>query len=131
MSWAEIAFWGSFGLTFYAYVVYPLAIWTLSRCFNDPAALPEDSLDSSVPLPSVTLVIAAYCEERFIVERLNNALAIDYPAERFEILIGCDGEEDSTGRLARAFDDARIRVLQFPKRRGKASVLNDCIAAAS
>ncbi|MFO1095317.1 MAG: glycosyltransferase [Planctomycetaceae bacterium] len=61
---------------------------------------------------------------------MQNALQTDYPADRLEILIGCDGNEDATGELVQTVQDSRVRLLQFPQRRGKPSVLNDCVAAS-
>src|SRR5690606_33672980 len=72
----------------------------------------------------------AYKEESVILERVQNALAMDYPADKIEILIGCDGNEDATGELVRSIHDSRVRLMQFEVRRGKPSVLNDCVAAA-
>jgi cellulose synthase/poly-beta-1,6-N-acetylglucosamine synthase-like glycosyltransferase len=129
MRFAEIVFWGSLTLTFYAYVAYPALIWVLARLSNrrDHEAGDEQSTDD---LPTVSLVIAAYREEKVILERLQNAVMLDYPADRLEIIVGCDGHEDLTGDLVHSFNDSRVRLIQFPQRRGKASVLNDCIPQA-
>jgi len=85
---------------------------------------------STTGLPFVSLIIAAYQEESIILQRIQNALQMNYPADKIEILIGCDGNEDATGELVKTVPDTRVRLLQFEKRRGKPSVLNDCVAAA-
>lgn len=132
MSVAEIILAGAIGLIVYAYAVYPLAIALLARRRHTRPA--GNSVDAVTRRPEdwpfVSLIIAAYKEEGIILQRLNNALFMDYPADRLEIIIGCDGNEDRTGDLVRTVGDARIRLLQFPARRGKPSVLNDCVAAA-
>jgi len=84
----------------------------------------------SAELPTISLVIAAYREEKVILERLKNASLLDYPSDKLEIIIGVDGNEDLTGDLVRTFNDSAINLIQFPVRRGKASVLNDCIPQA-
>ena len=76
------------------------------------------------------MVIAAYREESVIFDRLTNATQLDYPTDRLEILIGCDGDEDLTGDLVSNFEDSRVRLVQYPQRRGKASVLNDTVPQA-
>lgn len=125
-------FWLSVVLTGYAYAGYPLLVWILSRrrrdagCDGAPGATSNDGQE----WPFVSLVLSAYKEEQFILARLQNAVSIDYPADRLEIVVGCDGNEDCTGSLVEAFGDPRVRLLQFLERRGKASVLNDCISAA-
>ena len=125
MNIAEVVFWGSLGVTAYVYLAYPVIVWLLSRCCRDvsrPRGLAETAGNGEWPF--VSLVIAAYREETVILERLNNALLVDYPADRFEIIVGCDGNEDLTGELVRSVQDSRVRLFEFPERRGKASVLN-------
>jgi cellulose synthase/poly-beta-1,6-N-acetylglucosamine synthase-like glycosyltransferase len=122
----QVIFWSACGLIVYAYAGYPVLLAILARRSRQPVSLPPEPVE----WPSVSLVIAAYQEEAVILERLQNALRMDYPADRLEILIGCDGNEDATADLVRSVDDPRIRLLAFPQRRGKPSVLNDCIASA-
>jgi cellulose synthase/poly-beta-1,6-N-acetylglucosamine synthase-like glycosyltransferase len=134
MSFAEYVFWGSLALTGYVYLAYPVLVWLLSRLFARAVPRIETNhargTDSREKWPKVSLVIAAYREEKVILERLKNAVLLDYPADRFEVIIGCDGAEDLTGELVRTFGDSRVRAIEFSQRRGKASVLNDCIPQA-
>jgi cellulose synthase/poly-beta-1,6-N-acetylglucosamine synthase-like glycosyltransferase len=127
MPLVEITFWVAIALVAYAYAGYPVIIYILSRL---RVPRPRADIATRSDWPQVTLVIAAYREETVIAERVKNALALDYPADRFEIIIGCDGKEDGTGEIVAGFDDPRLRLEQFPKRRGKASVLNDCVPMA-
>lgn len=126
-------FWGAVALVAYAYVGYPLLVWLLSKRHDHSAkqaASAESAASQAQDLPFVSIIIAAYREENVILERLNNLVLLDYPPDKLEILIGCDGNEDLTGELVNAFGDSRIRLLQFEERRGKSSVLNDCVPAA-
>lgn len=131
----ELVLWVSLGTVAYVYLIYPvlvamLACLTSRRSSRDPGTM-EDVFGKAIEhWPIVTLIIAAYREESVILQRLQNALLLDYPADRLEIIVGCDGREDLTGELARTCDDSRITVLEFEQRRGKASVLNDCVATA-
>ena len=47
-------------------------------------------------LPSTTLLIAAFNEEDFIEEKIQNCLAIDYPKDKFQILFITDGSSDGS-----------------------------------
>ena len=122
------ALWGSLALVAYAYVVYPALIHVASRAFGRrsmaPAAVDDD-------LPTASLVLAAFNEEAVIGARLADALAMDYPADRLEILVGSDGSTDGTAEVARSFEGRGVRLLDFPLNRGKASVLNDAVAAST
>lgn len=132
MTIAAIVFWCSITLVVFAYAGYPLLIWIASRRTPDETQSGPDAFESrsARDWPFVSLVIAAYKEESVILPRLQNAIDLDYPADRFEIIVGCDGREDCTGDLVQSFGDSRIRLIQFPQRRGKASVLNDCVPQA-
>ena len=80
--------------------------------------------------PTVSLVVAAHDEAGCIGEKLENSLALDYPADRLEVLIGSDGSTDGTDAVVRGHPDPRVHLSAAP-RAGKTSVLNRCIPAAS
>ncbi len=124
-------FWTSLFLIGFSYFGYPLVIWLLARNKSRQQETEErEPLDTN-SLPKVSIIIAAYREEAVILERLNNLARLDYPTSKLEILIGCDGNEDLTGELVNTYGDDQIRLIQFEQRRGKASVLNDCVPLAS
>ena len=117
-------FWLSAGLVFYAYAGYPVLIWLLSLRAGRPAGGPVvDDAD----LPSVSLLIAAYNEEEVIGGQVRSALALDYPREKFEVVVGSDGSTDGTAAAVRRHADPRVRLLDYTRRRGKASVLNSAV----
>jgi cellulose synthase/poly-beta-1,6-N-acetylglucosamine synthase-like glycosyltransferase len=124
---AEIILWTSLALVAYAYVLYPLLIWGCARVFGRRPAAPDLSDDA---LPHVTLLIAAHNEERWIRQRLDNALAMDYPRERMEVLVGSDGSRDATVAIVGEFAGHGVRVLDFHENRGKATVLNQGVPDA-
>jgi len=76
----------------------------------------------------VAVLISAAEEERVIGARVRNLLAQETRGS-CRIVIGCDGSRDATAERARAAGDSRVHVIEFPARRGKASVLNDLIAS--
>ena len=117
-----IAFWVTAGLVLYAYLGYPILIWALSRAFGRrpvPSAVPD------ADLPAVSILVAAYNEEKEIGDRIVNALKQDYPPGKLEVVIASDGSSDRTAPIAGGFAGRGVRVLDYPARRGKAAVLND------
>jgi cellulose synthase/poly-beta-1,6-N-acetylglucosamine synthase-like glycosyltransferase len=72
-------------------------------------------------------VVVAYNEADRIAARIDNLLAMDYPADRLEVLIASDGSTDETVAQARRSEGARVTVLAFTGRRGKAAVLNTVV----
>ncbi|MGZ5385848.1 MAG: glycosyltransferase family 2 protein [Solirubrobacterales bacterium] len=116
----EVLFWASIGLIVYAHVGYPLLLAAVSRLFGrDPEPPPE-----GFELPRVTLIVAAYDEGDVIEAKVANALALDYPRARLEVVVASDGSKDRTAALARAA--GADRVLEFP-RGGKVAALNAAV----
>ncbi|MDX6606764.1 MAG: hypothetical protein QOD14_1304 [Solirubrobacterales bacterium] len=116
----EIVFWVAAGLIVYAHLGYPLLLAALVAIFGEP----RDAADQEGELPRVTLIIPAYDEEQVIERKIANARALDYPADRLEIVVASDGSSDRTAELARSAgaDD----VLELP-RGGKVAALNQAV----
>ena len=105
----------------YTYIVYPVLIWLASRLFGRESSPPETT---PAELPAVSLLIAAYNEEDVLEERLQNAMALDYPRDRLEIVVGSDGSEDGTNAIVRRYASQGVVLFDYPQRRGKSAVLN-------
>jgi cellulose synthase/poly-beta-1,6-N-acetylglucosamine synthase-like glycosyltransferase len=118
-------FWSCALLVGYAYLGYPVAVWCLARLFGRKRA--DRPIDTE-RLPSVSLLIAAYNEEAEIEQRIQNALAMDYPADRLEIVIASDGSSDATPSIVRRYAERGVRLLDYHQRRGKAAVLNSAFS---
>src|SRR3954471_17935488 len=118
------AMWGSLALIAWTHAGYPLA------------AAAAASLAGYRPrrddrfLPSVALVIAAHDEERVIAERLDNALALDYPPDRLEGGGSLDGAPDATRRIAESYAPRGVTVIDNP-RGGKVAAQNAAVRATS
>ncbi len=119
-----LVFLGSFLLLGYVYVGYPGVTWLLARL------RPRHRVTANIQ-PTVTIVIVAHNEDDRIDRRIENLLALDYPRELVEILIGSDGSTDATVHRASRYADSGVKVYAFAERRGKAAVLNDLAARAS
>ena len=50
-------------------------------------------------LPRVTLIVPAYDEQAVIERRVANALELDYPRERLQLIVASDGSSDRTAEL--------------------------------
>lgn len=89
----QILVWISIGVVVYAYALYPFILWGAAK-FSAKQNHPRHDLANDGEWPFVSLIIAAYKEDKVIVQRMTNALGMNYPADRYEILVGCDGNED-------------------------------------
>lgn len=106
-------------LFIHPFVLYPLALRLVpARKRRQPAPIEK---------PTVALVICALNEEKVIRQKLENSVALDYPADRLTICLVNDGSTDRTSAIAHEFDD-RVAVIDRDKRRGKVANLNEVVA---
>jgi cellulose synthase/poly-beta-1,6-N-acetylglucosamine synthase-like glycosyltransferase len=106
----EAVFWAAVGLILYTHAGYPLLLWLLARLER------TRSTGGAAPgrTPPLSLIVAARNEERLIADKVANALALDYPRERLQVVVASDGSTDATAERARAAGaDA---VLELPHR---------------
>jgi glycosyl transferase family 2 len=108
---AKLAFWGSAGALVYAQGGYPLLLAGIARLRGPGATEPPRPAPEPAE-PVVSLVIAAHREAEVIEGKVQNALALDWPRERLEVIVACDGSPDDTA--ARARGAGADRVLELP-----------------
>lgn len=120
---AAIVFWVSAGGIFYAYAGYPVLL-EMARRFR-PRKVRKGLYE-----PMVSVLIAAFNEEKYIGRKIQNLLEQDYPADNLEILIGSDGAQDGTDSIVSGIDNPRIRFFRYVTNRGKPNVLNSLMHEA-
>ncbi|MFN3649706.1 MAG: glycosyltransferase family 2 protein [Armatimonadota bacterium] len=120
-------FWSCWGAIFYTYFLFPVLLALLARIRGAAPPAPAGLLRDE-ELPRVALVVAAFNERATMAAKIANSLAIDYPSDRLEVLVGSDGSNDGTDEILRRVQDPRVRAFLFDERRGKISVLNDLAA---
>jgi cellulose synthase/poly-beta-1,6-N-acetylglucosamine synthase-like glycosyltransferase len=129
---AATAFWGSTILILFADAGYPALLAGLDRyrARREPPVKPvvaPTGGDTGEPLPPVSVIVAAYAEERGIGQRVQNLRELDYPADRLEVIVASDGSADDT--VARARAAGADLVLDLP-RGGKVRTQNAAVRRA-
>jgi cellulose synthase/poly-beta-1,6-N-acetylglucosamine synthase-like glycosyltransferase len=89
----------------------------LKRLFSKPAAIFHN-----VPLQRVTLIVAAYNEERIIAKKIQNTFQLDYPEELLDVIFITDGSTDGTATIVAQYP--KIIHLHEPERKGKLAAMN-------
>src|SRR5258706_11332586 len=105
----------SLAVVLYTYVGYPVATLLLSRWFGRPIHLADIT-------PKVSVIIAAYNEERDIARKIENTLALDYPKDRLEIVVASDCSGDRTDEIAKGYSG--VVLFRLPERLGKSVAQN-------
>jgi cellulose synthase/poly-beta-1,6-N-acetylglucosamine synthase-like glycosyltransferase len=119
-----LAFWTSLALIVYTHLGYPLVLRALVGLRRRPTLTPGTWEDP----PRVSLIVAAFDEQEVIAAKVANALGLDYPRERLELIVASDGSADATAERARAV--GADLVLELP-RGGKVAAQNAAAARAS
>ncbi len=128
-----IVFWVSAGLLIYTQAGYGALLAVLARLRRPRGAgsgaapelpsgaragaaaeLPRGAgADAAPELPSVSVIVAAYAEQDVIADRVANLRALEYPADRLEVIVSCDGSPDATAPRARGA--GADLVLELPR----------------
>jgi cellulose synthase/poly-beta-1,6-N-acetylglucosamine synthase-like glycosyltransferase len=114
---AKVLFWSSLGALAWTQAGYPLAAAALARLRARPVRKQDVT-------PSVSVIVAAHNEEDVIERRLENLLALDYPAEQLELVVASDASTDRTDELVEA--EPRVRLIRCP-RGGKVAAQNQAV----
>jgi hypothetical protein len=110
---AAAVFWLSAALLAWAQALYGPFLALLRRFA--PAAQAE--APAGAAHPHVSLIVAAYREEAVIEAKVRNALALDWPRERLELIVAVDGGADpaADGTAERARAAGADQVLELPR----------------
>ena len=116
----QYLFWISIIIVFYTYIGYGILLYLLVKIKEK--LHPEQPLTLPETLPDVTLLIAAYNEEKIIKSKMDNCATLDYPKDKLHVIWVTDGSTDSTNMLLTTYPN--ITVLFSPERKGKTAALN-------
>src|SRR5687767_3944219 len=120
---AEVVFWLSAAALFYTYAGYPMLLALVSTL--RPRRVKRADCE-----PTVSVIIAAYNEERDLAAKLENTLALDYPSRLIEIIVTSDCSSDRTDDIVRSFASRGVRLHRQPMRLGKTAAQNAAVEIA-
>lgn len=120
-------FWLCIGAITYNYAVYPALLYVWGFFSRDSASKKVSTGHAGISdfLPRIAILVSALNEELVIEERVNNLLAIKYPPQLVEILLGLDAPTDATPEILKRMASDRVQVFHFTMRRGKLGVISD------
>ena len=119
-----VAFWASVFLVAHTYLIYPILLYLLTVGRRAPRYSPPGDG------PEVSIIIAAYNEESVLRAKLENTLALDYPAEKLDVVVVSDASTDGTDRIASDFAGRGVRLHRMPERSGKTAAQNAAVELA-
>lgn len=116
-----ILFWLSVAALVHSYIIYP---WLLKRWSSGKTLPPLHCPDNDLPVVSV--LMAAYNEEKVIRRKLESIFQSDYPIEKLELVVGSDGSTDATNAIIEEFIHRGLPITfrDFGGRTGKSGIIN-------
>src|SRR5262245_36749660 len=121
---AEVVFVVAMAIIAFTYAGYPALMFALSLILNRPVR-------RNGITPRVSVIIAAYNEERDIEMKLKNTLWLDYPRDRMEIIVASDCSTDRTDDIVRSFSAQGVILRRQPARFGKTVAQNRAVKISS
>ena len=127
-------------LVVYHHAIYPVLLKIVTK--NKKADRPKIQQRRYVfskkdkKLNRFSIIIPAFNEAKFIAEKIRNLSVIDYPSDRYELILLCDGCRDDTHAIALktltelACLDLQVQLVNFTDNRGKVAVLKEGVARA-
>lgn len=119
-----IAFWISAFIAFYAMVGYPLSLFLIDKIKKTNKLKKDIHYE-----PSVTYMIVAHNEEKLIQEKLENAISLEYPREKFSIIVASDNSTDKTNSIVEKFiaehQEYSISLYCSREHKGKTNAQNE------
>ncbi len=73
-------------------------------------------------LPSVTMIVAAFNEDKILEAKIRNTLGLNYPIDKYQILFITDGSTDRSNEIVRSYPV--IKLMFQPERKGKLDAVN-------
>ena len=108
------------GLIVYNLFLYPVFLGIITLFYKNKTKQSEIN-------PKVSLIISAYNEEKYIKEKIENSLKLDY--DHLEILIVSDGSNDKTNKICKSFGK-KISFFSLKKNIGKINALKFVVPKA-
>src|SRR5438105_13706666 len=125
-------------LLVYTYVLYPVVlflVYAIVQGWRDlkyvlGRADRRVEATALVELPAISIIVAAFNEERDLPRKLQNIHEMNYPKDRIQVVIVSDGSTDGTNAILGSLSDVNVEPVLLEARGGKANALNHGVKRA-
>ena len=117
----KVLFWIAVFMIFWANIGYPTSIFLLDKLVKSKENITTKSI------PTVTIMIVAHNEEKVIKNKLDNVLTLNYPKDKYNILITSDNSTDKTNEIVENYakEYFNIQLYKVKERKGKTNAQNE------
>ncbi len=120
----KLIFFASMFFIWHAYIGYPISLLIIS-------IIKKKNVNKDIYIPSVTVIITVYNEEKKIEAKIVNMLEIDYPKDKIQIIFSSDGSTDRTNEIISRYFEKGIELLNVPIRGGKENAQKEALKKAT
>ena len=124
-----VFFWISLFIIFYAFIGYGIVLFFMVKLRQILCGKRSIGKEIISDLPTCTVIVAAYNEEDFIEQKIQNTLALNYPEDKITFLFVTDGSTDKTPEIVSQYP--QIKLMHLPDRLGKIAAVQRAVDAAS
>lgn len=122
-----VLFWISLFIIWYAFLGYGILLFILIKIKRAVKGRPV--LPPATTLPTCTLIVAAYNEEAFIEQKIQNSLELIYPEGKLSFIFITDGSTDGTAKIVAKYP--QIIHMHSNERMGKMAAVHRAKAAVT
>jgi len=126
----SVIFWVSFLCLLHTYVLFPALLSSLAKN-KKQNEITFNSSDSD--LPTISILFAAFNEEKLIGRKIDSTFQTNYPKHKIELLVGSDASTDNTNQIIEEKEKLhpQLKFVPFPERTGKVRIVNELAKMAS
>jgi cellulose synthase/poly-beta-1,6-N-acetylglucosamine synthase-like glycosyltransferase len=118
----KIILFVSLFIVFYTFAGYGIFLYILIKIKRAVKGRKPEVAEEADLLPSCTLIVAAYNEEYFMEQKIQNTLTLNYPEGKLKLLFVTDGSSDKTPEIIARYP--QIQLLHKPERAGKIAAVH-------
>ncbi|MCJ8211836.1 glycosyltransferase family 2 protein [Mucilaginibacter sp. RS28] len=118
----KLALWLSLFIVFYAFFGYGILLFVLVKIKRLIKGTPQKPVVDLAELPTCTMIVAAYNEEDFIAQKIENTLQLNYPEGKLQLYFVTDGSTDRTAEIIAHYP--QITLFHKDGRSGKLAAVH-------
>lgn len=125
----NIIFWLCILAVLHTYIFFPVILSFIYRITKHQKTILNKKCDS-VP---ISILIAAYNEEKVIADKIESIFQSDYPKDLIEVWVGSDNSNDATNEILKNLEQKypQLHPIFFSERIGKIRIINQLVKKAN
>lgn len=128
MIFFAIIFWTCVIAVMHTYLIFPITL----RLFFFFSNKKKGKSTTNQPLANISILMAAFNEEKIIEEKIESIFKSNYPLNLLEVWVGSDNSTDKTNEILQQLQQKypQLNPVFFNERNGKIKIINQLVQKA-